>query len=618
MSDVIKLLPDSVANQIAAGEVIQRPASAVKELLENAIDAGASQIKLIVKDAGRTLIHVADNGKGMTETDARMCFERHATSKINQASDLFSIRTMGFRGEALASIAAIARVELKTRTTEASLGTEVIVEGSVTESQQPCQSPIGTSIAVKNLFFNTPARRNFLKSDTVEKGHIYSELIRVALAYPEVGFMYYQNGQLTHQFEKSNLKQRIVNIFGNNYNQRLVPVEEMTEIVSINGFVLKPEFSKKKRGEQFFFVNNRFIRSSYLSHAVDQAFQELIPEDLFPSFFLFMETDPGQIDVNVHPTKTEIKFQDDRYIYQILKSAVKRALGRYNITPTLDFERETAFDDVTFNKDQPVRPPSININPDYNPFNTGRSSSRPPGNLTSRINPTQWEKLFPGQDDLPVSPAHGNARPGDGQQTTLTPDWEEPAIEAGPKKPLHLHQRFILAPVKSGLMVIDHQRAHERILFERFLKNHQKRKSASQHLLFPETISLNEQDADLLKEMLEQMRALGFVMDTMGRNTFVLSAIPAEIPESENLQGLVEGILENFRLNKVEMKLDVLTNLARSLARRLSLKHGKLLGEEEMMALTDALFACDMPYQSPAGKPTLTIIPLSDLSEKFK
>lgn len=618
MSDVIKLLPDSVANQIAAGEVIQRPASAVKELLENAIDAGATQIKLIVKDAGRTLIQVTDNGKGMSETDARMCFERHATSKINDASDLFSIRTMGFRGEALASIAAIARAELKTRRDGAALGTEVIVEGSVTESQQPCQSPAGTSIAVKNLFFNTPARRNFLKSDAVEKGHIFNELIRVALAYPAVGFMYYQNGQLTHQFEKSNLKQRIVNIFGNNYNQRLVPVEEKTEIVSISGFVLKPEFSKKKRGEQFFFVNNRFIRSAYLSHAVDQAFQELIPEDLFPSFFLFLETDPGQIDVNVHPTKTEIKFQDERYIYQILKSAVKRALGRYNITPTLDFERETAFDDLSIQKDQPVHPPTITINPDYNPFDVSQGGSRPARNLTGRINPSQWEKLFPGDDDVPQVGRPGFPSGGGPRQTTLMPDWEEPTAETGPKRPMHLHQRFILAPVKSGLMVIDHQRAHERILFERFMKASQGRKAGSQSLLFPENISLSEQDAELLKEVLEEVRAMGFAIDPLGKNGFVMSGVPGEIPENEYLQGLIEGILENFRMNRVEFKLDAHTNLARAMARRLSLKHGKPMNDEEMLALTDALFACEMPYQSPAGKPTLTIIPLADLADRFK
>ena len=618
MSDVIKLLPDSVANQIAAGEVIQRPASAVKELLENSIDAGATQIKLIVKDAGRTLIQVTDNGKGMSETDARMCFERHATSKIKSASDLFSIRTMGFRGEALASIAAIARVELKTRIAEATLGTEVIVEGSVTESQLACQSPAGTSISVKNLFFNTPARRNFLKSDAVEKGHIFNELIRVALAYPEIGFMYYQNGQLTHQFDKSNLKQRIVNIFGNNYNQRLVPVEEKTEIVSLHGFVLKPEYSKKKRGEQFFFVNNRFIRSAYLNHGIDNAFQELIPEDLFPSFFLFMETDPGQIDVNVHPTKTEIKFQDERYIYQILKSAVKRALGRYNITPTLDFERETAFDNLKIPKDQPLAPPSITINPDYNPFESSSSGSPPSRNLTGRINPSQWEKLFPGEEQIPDLGRPAKPSGVESQQTTLTPDWEEPVVETGPKKPMHLHQRFILAPVKSGLMVIDHQRAHERILFEQFLKVSQGKKAGSQSLLFPENISLTEQDAELLRELLEEVRSLGFCIDPLGKNGFVVSGVPGELPENEYLQGLLEGILENFRMNRVEFKLDVHSNLARSMARRLSIKHGKPMNDEEMLAITDALFACEMPYQSPAGKPTLTIIPLADLADKFK
>lgn len=618
MSDVIKLLPDSVANQIAAGEVIQRPSSAVKELLENAIDAGATQIKLIVKDAGRTLIQVSDNGKGMSETDARMCFERHATSKINQASDLFSIKTMGFRGEALASIAAIARVELKTRTAHNHIGTEIIIEGSVTESQQPCQTPAGTNIAVKNLFFNTPARRNFLKSDTIEKGHIFNELIRVALAYPHINFMYYQNGQLTHQFDKSNLKQRIVNIFGQTYNQRLVPVEEKTEIVSIKGYVLKPEFSKKKRGEQFFFVNNRFIRSSYLNHSVDQGFKELIPEDFFPSFFLFLETDPGQIDVNVHPTKTEIKFQDERYIYQVLKSAVKRALGRYNISPTLDFERETAFDNLEFEKDRPVQAPGIIINPEFNPFDSGRPASRHQGNLTSRINPAQWEKLFSDQNEYPSGNIPVETHVQKPAQTTLSPDWTESATETGPKKPLHLHQRFILAPVKSGLMAIDHQRAHERILFERFLKIFELQNAFGQHLLFPENIVLNENEAELLKDILGEMNAFGFVIDALGKNSFVITAAPAEVIEKQNLQTLIEGLIEQFKLNKAEYRLDTHTNLARALARKLSLKHGKILNEDEMIALTEDLFACQMPYQSPSGKPTLAIIPISDLADRFK
>ncbi len=611
MSDVIKLLPDAVANQIAAGEVIQRPSSAVKELMENAIDAGATQIKLIIKDAGKTLIQVVDNGYGMSETDARLCFERHATSKINQASDLFSIRTMGFRGEALASIAAISRVELKTRTSEDSMGTELVIEGSVTESQQPCQCPKGTNISVKNLFFNTPARRNFLKSENVEKSHIISEFMRIAIANPATGMMMYQNGQLTHQLEPGPLKQRIVNLFGNHYNQRLVPVEEKTEIVNINGFVVKPEFAKKKRGEQFFFVNNRFIRSPYLNHAIEQAYQELIPEDMFPSFFIFLELDPEQIDVNVHPTKTEIKFQDERYIYQILKTTVKRSLGRYNITPTLDFERETAFDHLSTTKGQAVKPPSIHINPDYNPFSSdpkGAASSR---NLTGRANPAQWEKLYPEQNDMPAPSGHG-------KQATISSDWDDLQEQDGKKQFLQLHSRYILAPVKSGLMIIDQQRAHERILFERFLFMLENRKATSQQLLFPENIHLPESDIELLREMMEKVKAIGFEISEFGKNTFVVNAIPADITENESLQDVIEGIIENYKKNKIELRLDVQTNVARSMAKKLAIRHGKTLTQEEMLALTNSLFACSMPNQSPAGKPTVTIVGEDELSGKFK
>lgn len=618
MDDVIKLLPDSVANQIAAGEVIQRPASAVKELLENAIDAGAEQIKLIIKDSGRTLIQVTDNGLGMSETDARMCFERHATSKINQANDLFSIRTMGFRGEALASIAAISRTELKTRRYNDNLGTEIIIEGSEIMLQQQCQCPSGTSISVKNLFFNTPARRNFLKSDVIEKGHIFQELTRVALAFPSIGFMYYQNGELTHQFEKSNLKLRIVNILGGAYNQRLVPVDETTGIVSISGYVVKPEFCKKKRGDQFFFVNKRFIKSSYLNHAVELAFQELIPDDVFPGYFLFLQIEPSNIDVNVHPTKTEIKFMDERSIYQILKSAVKRSLGRYNIAPTLDFEKESAFDSEGFSANRPVVMPGISVNPDFNPFDSNQPASRVPVNLTSRINPTQWESLF-----------HKNDESTDGFNTNIPPDneqfsntipsqWKLPEEEAIPKKFLHISKKYILVPVKSGIMVIDHQRAHERILFEEFLKRINARQSASQHLLFPENIVLNDIDAELLTEMLPVLTALGFIIDAKGKTTFIVSAVPAEIAENEPIQSLVEGLLENFRINQGDARLDTLTNVARSMARRLSVKHGRSLTEHEMQHLTDSLFACSAPEFSPSGKPAITLIPLAYLSERLK
>jgi DNA mismatch repair protein MutL len=614
MDDVIKLLPDSVANQIAAGEVIQRPASAVKELMENAIDAGASYIKLIVKDAGKTLIQLVDDGKGMTETDARICFERHATSKISSASDLFSIRTMGFRGEALASIAAISRVEMKTKTADDQVGTEVIVEGSVHVSQLPCQCSTGTNISIKNLFFNTPARRNFLKSEQVEKGHIFNEFVRVSLSNSTVAFELFQNNLLTHKFEKSNLKQRIVSIFGNQYQQRLVPVDEKTEIVSVHGFVLKPEFAKKRKNEQFFFVNNRYIRSPYLSHAVEQAYLDLIPEDMYPSFFLFLETDPTQIDVNVHPTKTEIKFQDERYVYQIIKSSVKRSLGKFNITPTLDFERETAFDDLVIEKNKPVAPPSIHVNPEYNPFKPDSASSLQHQGLTGRIKPEHWESMFPGKEDLPLHRLKSEAA----QQSMDSHDWERQDAVAIPKKIIHLHNRYIMVPVKSGLMVIDHEKAHERILFERFIHMLEHKNAVPQQLLFPENIILLDSDVEVLREIMPQFKILGFDIVEMSKGTFVVNAVPGDFVEKESIQNLVEGIIEQYKQYETDPKADSLTSIARSLAKRLSLKHGKPLCEEEMVALIDALFACQLPYQSPSGKATVSILSLQELAEKFK
>lgn len=612
MSDVIRLLPDSVANQIAAGEVVQRPASAVKELLENAIDAGATQVKLIVKDAGRTLIQVTDNGRGMSETDARMCFERHATSKITQASDLFAIRTMGFRGEALASIAAISRVELRTRTAEAQVGSEVIIEGSVVEIQQPCQCPRGTSIAVKNLFFNTPARRNFLKSDPVEKTHIFNELLRIALANPNVGFMYYQNGQLTHQIEAGNLKQRIVSLFGNNYNQRLVPVHENTEIVSIEGFLLKPEFARKKRNDQYFFVNNRFIRSAYLATAIELGFQELIPSDMYPSFFIYLEIDPQQIDVNVHPTKTEIKFQDENIIFQILMTTVKRSLGKYNIAPTLDFERETAFDHLLPSADKEITPPVITINPDYNPFGSPTRGQGRSADLFERIDHKGWESLYPKRED------GLEEIPDKRVQTVISSAWETHEDERISRKFLQLQNKYILVPVKSGLMIIDQQRAHERILFERYVASFENMQNASQQLLFPETLNLMEYDAELLREILPEVKTLGFQLTESPRNTFVITGSPMDLPGNENLCEVLESVLENFKTNRINTQLDARTNLARSLARRFSIKQGKALDEHEMQLLTNSLFACQMPYHSPSGKPVISIMKMEDISEKFK
>lgn len=615
MSDVIKLLPAAVANQIAAGEVIQRPASAVKELLENAIDAGADSIRLIIKDAGKTLIQVVDNGVGMTETDASLCFERHATSKIQQASDLFSIRTMGFRGEALASVAAIARVELKTRTVDEQIGTEVIAEAAKLQSRNPCNCPKGTSISVKNLFFNTPARRNFLKSDNVEKRHILHELQRIAIARPDISFHYYQNNQLTHQLNKSKLKQRIANLFGSNYNQRLVPVDENTQIVKISGFVGKPEYAKKVRGEQFFYVNQRYIRSPYLNHAVESAFKELIPEGAHPSFFLFLETAPEQIDVNVHPTKTEIKFQDDNYIYQIIKAAVKRSLGSYNLSPSIDFEQESAFDDDRPVKDRPIKPPSITINPDYNPFETGRSHKHSTsGELPGRISPKQWEKLYPADVDLPVS---GDA--DDGKQFVISPDWESrEAEENGQKKFFQLHARYILTPVKSGIMIIDQQRAHERILFEKFNRNVASGKAASQQLLFSDQIRLTENEAEILKEIIEVVQDCGFSIRILENNEFEINAIPAGLSEDLALEDVLEGLIENVHKNREEFRKDMQNNVLRAMAKRMAVRHGKALTEEEMSSIVNNLFACEIPQFTPSGKIVLQIISHLELSERFK
>lgn len=613
MPDVIQLLPDAIANRIAAGEVIQRPASALKELLENAIDAGASEIKVIIKDAGKTLIQLTDNGSGMSEADALRCFERHATSKIREAEDLFRIRSMGFRGEALASIAAIARVELRTRRKEDELGTEVVLEGSETLLQQPCQTPQGSNIAVKNLFFNTPARRQFLKSDQVEKKHLLNEFNRVALAQPGVAFSLYQNRQLTHQLKPGNLKQRIVALFGTHYNQRLVPVEEHTDLLQVNGFVFKPSHARKSRDEQYFFVNRRFIRSPYLNHAVDQAYEELIPEGMHPSFFLFLELDPETIDVNVHPTKTEIKFRDEKIIYQIIKSVVKRSLGKYHMAPSLDFERETAFDDIPDIPADQIRPPTVKIDPSYNPFQSGASPGRKQGSLISRINPRQWENLF----DTAQEQA-GDAGSAQADAPLRETDAPDTTLADGKHTFLQLHNSYILAPVKSGLMVIDQQGAHERILFERYLNQLDTGRVASQQLLFPENIRLSAQDADLLKELMEEISSIGFDIKILKKNTFVVNAVPADLGDTDALQDLLEGILDNYKINQASLEDKRPANLARSLAKRRALKSGKPMSEEEMIRLTEDLFACKMPYHTPAGKPTVAIIPIEDLTGRFK
>ncbi|MBK0377987.1 DNA mismatch repair endonuclease MutL [Mucilaginibacter segetis] len=617
MPDIIQLLPDAVANQIAAGEVVQRPASAVKELIENAIDAGADKIQLILKDAGKALIQVIDNGCGMSVTDARMCFERHATSKIRKADDLFAIRTMGFRGEAMASIAAIAQVELKTRRYEDELGTNIFIEGSEVLKQEPCQAITGTSIAIKNLFYNTPARRNFLKSNPVEMRHIIDEFQRVALANPLVHFTMHHDGQEVYHLPSAVLKQRIVHLFGNNYNQRLVPVEEDTSIIKLHGFVGKPEFARKTRGEQFFFVNNRFVKDAYLNHAVLTAFQELLQDETYPLYVLFIDIDPSKIDINVHPTKTEIKYQDEKAIYAIIRSAVKRSLGKYNITPTLDFDQENSIGHLITPKPfEEIVQPSIAFNPDFNPFAAEQKREKNSDaffkeNKDHRTAiPRNWDTLYEisRKDETVQHEMH--------QQKSI-PVAEQEITKSSERQFFQVHNRFILSQIKSGFMLINQQAAHERILYERFLQQLQNHSGISQQSLFPQSVTLNSSDFELLRELLPDIKALGFDIREFGPNTVVVDGIPADINNASEHE-LLEQLLEGFKKNLEILKLDKRDNLARSLARNAAIKTGAKLSMEEMNQLIDQLFACQMPNLALNGKPVITTFTLTELAERFE
>ncbi|MNK30302.1 DNA mismatch repair protein MutL [compost metagenome] len=621
MSDIIQLLPDSVANQIAAGEVVQRPASAVKELLENAIDAGANKIQLIVKDAGKALIQVIDNGSGMSVTDARMCFERHATSKVRKAEDLFAIRTMGFRGEAMASIAAIAQVEMKTRKHDEELGTLIEIEGSVFIKQEPVATSEGTSISIKNLFYNTPARRNFLKSNPAEMRHILDEFQRVSLANPAIAFTLHHDGVEIYRLPSSVLKQRIVHLFGNNYNERLIPVEEETSIINIKGYIGKPQFAKKTRGEQFFFVNNRFIKDAYLNHALSRAYEELLADDHFPMYVLFIDIDPANIDVNVHPTKTEIKYIDEKSIYAILHSAVKRSLGRFNISPTIDFDQETGFSGmITHKSPEEIVPPSISFNPDFNPFSGDKPSTtresayasfpKSYGGGAGSMSPStkNWGSLYEIANHAPE------------EQAALDLPTEETEHQFSPvqKQLMQLHNRYIISPIKSGLMVIDQQAAHERILYERFTVHLEDRKGASQQSLFPQTVTLSPNDYELAKSLLEDIKSLGFEVREFGKNTLVIEGIPVDLGGGNiNETQLFEHLIEGFKNSQQELKLDKRDALARSMARNSAIKNGTVLGQEEMNTLIEQLFACKSPNFSISGKPVIQTIGLAELDKKF-
>lgn len=600
MPDIIQLLPDSIANQIAAGEVVQRPASAVKELMENSIDSGATSIRLIIKEAGKSLIQVIDDGSGMSETDARMSLERHATSKIRKAEDLFTIRTMGFRGEALASIAAVSQLEMRTRRADQELGTCLIVEASEVKKQEPVACEKGTSISVKNLFYNIPARRNFLKSNPVELKHIIDEFQRLALAHPEISFSMIQADELIYDLPAGKLSQRIVNLFGKNYQEQLAACQEETALVKVTGYVGKPDFARKTRGEQFLFVNNRFIRSNYLNHAVMTAFEGLLPENTFPFYVVFMEIDPKHIDVNVHPTKTEIKFDDERSVYAVVRSAVRQAIGSHNLTPGLDFNA-----DVNIISKLNQGPKSNEV---Y--FEERFSTS------LHRSNTENWEKLFEGNlpSKLISQPTEASGNQTIRFESAINKGSEETRVES--KVLFQLHDRYIVREVRSGMMIVNQQAAHERILFEKFLHQLKNQSAESQQSLFPQTVNLSPADFAMIMEMEREVKALGFRFEPFGRNAIVVDGIPAGVASGREKE-LFEGLLEQFKINQSELAIPLQENLARSLAKKASIKVGQKLGREEMQSLIDQVFGCKTPNYSPEGIPTYFIFELSKIESYF-
>ena len=611
MSSIIQLLPDHVANQIAAGEVVQRPASVVKELLENAVDAKATDIKLIIKDAGKSLVQVIDNGQGMSVTDARLCFERHATSKIRQAEDLFSLHTKGFRGEALASIAAIAHVEMKTKQEQEELGTHIVIEGSKFVSQDVAVLPKGTSFSVKNLFFNIPARRNFLKSETVEHRHIVDEFQRVALAHPNIHFTYFHNGSELFNLPQSNSRQRIVNIFSGKTNEKLVPVSEETEIVTIQGFVSKPEFAKKNRGEQFFFVNDRFIKSGYLHHAVMAAYEGLLKDGNQPSYFLYLNVPPNTIDINIHPTKTEIKFDDEHALYAILRSAIKHSLGQFNVSPVLDFDRDSNLDTPYNYKDQEASTPTIQIDGNFNPF----SDDTPNKHFTSyrkTENTANWESLYVGlkHDSEEISNVEFESDEVTGSL------FNENEIEQASNKMYQIHKKYIVNPIKSGMVIIDQNRAHQRVLYEQFLTNMTVHQASSQQLLFPLNLFFSKSEMKLISELQLSLVNTGFVFDASNEDHLVITGLPVNVTESE-VSSVLEQLLSDLSDGIPDSSFSQNDSIAKSMAKSLAVKTGAYLTEKEQENLVNGLFACKDPNVSPFQKPTFITMRVEDIDKKF-
>ena len=607
---IIHLLPEHIANQNAAGEVIQRPASVVKELMENSIDAGAQTVQLHIKDAGKTLIQVVDDGMGMTPEDAVKCFQRHATSKLKSADDLFRLQTKGFRGEALASIASIAHVSMRTKKEESDTGTLIEVEGNTIKTNEQIVCSTGTSFEVKNLFYNVPARRNFLKSESIEFGHIRDEFERVALAHPAVKFSLHHNGQEIYQLQSGVLRMRVASIFGRNSNERLVPIEEDTNIVSIKGFLGKPDAAKKTRGEQFFFVNHRFFKDSYFHHAISKAFDGMISEKHYPSYCIYLEVDPAKIDVNIHPTKTEIKFEEDRFIYSILLSSVKQALGKYNIFPTLDFEAETSFDvPSSFRKTEPVEP-QITVDPSFNPFQTSKSTGGSSGNGFSKAlknegfgqampSPSDWEQFYQIEEESKLS------------DEELTPSL--PFHEESTQGNYLIHDRYVFSPTKSGLLVIDVKRAKWRILYHELIGKFIHQALDSQQLLFPIEKQLSKIEGDLWLSHEKLMQQLGF-HGTIEGEILSIHGVPMVLPEN-SIESCVDSLLAELQNRDIDQG-DVAHILVRRLTQNAS-KDAVIRRTEEAQALIEALFQCEEHALAPNGKKILHTISLTDIALNF-
>ncbi len=607
-TNIIALLPEHVANQIAAGEVVQRPASVVKELLENAIDAGATHIKLIIKDAGKTLIQVIDNGKGMSPFDARMCFERHATSKINKTDDLFSLTTKGFRGEALASIAAVAQIELKTKQEADIVGQQIVIEGGKFLSQSECQTPTGTSFTVKNLFFNITARRSFLKNDQIEQKHIIDDFERVALPHCDIHFTFISNGNEILNLPAGNLMQRIKLLYGNYMQKDLVTIGEDTPFLKIGGYVSLPSAAVKTKKDQFIFINNRFIRNAFLNHAVYSAYKDLISFQSHPKYFLFLELDPKYIDINIHPTKTEVKFTDEKTIYMLLLSVVKRALGKANAAPSIDFETEMSMNNTLPSSEKFFSQPKVSHNPDYNPFkNAGSFTSGESG--LQKINKQNWENLFDGfkQTNLPE---------------TITTEPEQQTIESVKREAIdfsvfQLHLKYIVTTYNNSVFIIDQQRAHERIVYEHYLNTKVESKIASQQLLFPEQLELSFNDFGLIQNLKEEFKLLGFDIEEFGKNSIVVNGTPSDLQDF-NVATTIEGILETFKLNTIDAKIEKHDNLCRAIAKNICIKYGKFLEEQEMKLMVNHLLQCENPLYTANGRPVIMEVELNEIERFFK